>query len=332
MKFTFNRPKLYIPLLSDGSTHEVYSTVLTDEFTLRTPDALLNGLATEQVIQNCCPDIIDFNKIYICDIPQILGSIKIASGQSELEFSMTCPNCQNSENYEFDLLKFIPYLSSTKWKTPLELDKLIIYLSPPSYREFSIFSLEDFRLDKQLYQLKEIGEIGDNETRIINLMEQKRKLTLDFQCRCISKICTIDNFTITERKFIDEYFNQIDMNIQTQITNHIEEANKQCRLPEMNVTCQECKNSIMLPMDLDFSSIFRRRLVAMSEEEILTEFSNMSKESKRLTDETLKMIWYMRGAISYSEAMNLTVFERECITKIIDGNIEVTKKSGISFV
>ena len=332
MKFTFNHPKLYIKLLSDGSSHEVYSSVLSDEFTLRTPDALLSGLATEQVIQNCCPDITDFTKISMCDIPYILGSIKIASGQNDLEFSMTCPKCQNSDNYEFDLSKCIPFLSANKWHAPLELTGLVIHFSPPSYQKFSEFSLEEFRLDKQLYQLKEIGDSGDNEALIIKLLDQKRKLLLDFQCGSISKITTMPNFIITERKFIDEYFNQIDVNIQKQITDHIEEANIQSQLPNMNITCHECNNSLMLPMDLDFSSIFRKRLITMTETDIITEFDNMGKECKRLIDETLKMIWYLRGAVSYSEAMNLTIFERECISKIIEGNIEITRKSGLAFI
>ena len=53
----FRKPSLYITLPSDrmrgfSGVHPVYSMVTTDDFIIRTPDALLNGLATEKIIEN----------------------------------------------------------------------------------------------------------------------------------------------------------------------------------------------------------------------------------------------------------------------------------------
>ena len=39
----------------------------------------------------------------------------------------------------------------------------------------------------------------------------------------------------------------------------------------------------------------------------------------------------MRGGLSYEESMYLSTDEREMISKIIEENLEVTKKSGIPF-
>jgi len=43
------------------------------------------------------------------------------------------------------------------------------------------------------------------------------------------------------------------------------------------------------------------------------------------------MSWYMRGGISYEQALQLSVSEREIISKIIKENMETTKKSGLPF-
>ena len=45
----------------------------------------------------------------------------------------------------------------------------------------------------------------------------------------------------------------------------------------------------------------------------------------------MKMAWYMRGAVSIEDAFALTYEDREIISKIIEDNLETTKKSGLPF-
>jgi len=39
----------------------------------------------------------------------------------------------------------------------------------------------------------------------------------------------------------------------------------------------------------------------------------------------------MRGGVTYSEAMDMSIQEREIISKIIDENLETTKKINLPF-
>ena len=57
----------------------------------------------------------------------------------------------------------------------------------------------------------------------------------------------------------------------------------------------------------------------------------MEKECGTIRDEALKMCWYMRGGLTYVEAMNLSHGEREIIGRLIKDNLETTKKSGMPF-
>ena len=43
------------------------------------------------------------------------------------------------------------------------------------------------------------------------------------------------------------------------------------------------------------------------------------------------MSWYMRGGVTYEDVLNMSSDEREEIKKIIDNNMEVTKKSQLPF-
>jgi hypothetical protein len=57
----------------------------------------------------------------------------------------------------------------------------------------------------------------------------------------------------------------------------------------------------------------------------------MEKEATSIREEAIKMCWYMRGGLTYSEAMNLGFQEREIIGRLIKDNLETTKKSGLPF-
>lgn len=43
------------------------------------------------------------------------------------------------------------------------------------------------------------------------------------------------------------------------------------------------------------------------------------------------MAWYMRGGLTYDQALQLSVAERKIIGELIKSNLETTKKSGLPF-
>lgn len=70
----------------------------------------------------------------------------------------------------------------------------------------------------------------------------------------------------------------------------------------------------------------------MNEAEIIDFLESMEKSSKALKHEILSLCWYMRGSISYDEAMLLSFEERSIIGDIIKSNVEATKKSGLPII
>ena len=58
---------------------------------------------------------------------------------------------------------------------------------------------------------------------------------------------------------------------------------------------------------------------------------DMESQQKELRHELVKISWYMRGGLSYSEANALSPTEREIIANLVKDNLETTKKSGQPF-
>jgi DNA polymerase III delta subunit len=63
-------------------------------------------------------------------------------------------------------------------------------------------------------------------------------------------------------------------------------------------------------------------------EKLVKDYEN---DTKALKDELLKLCWYMRGSLSYTEAHLLTADEREAIGKLINENLETTKNTQLPF-
>lgn len=57
----------------------------------------------------------------------------------------------------------------------------------------------------------------------------------------------------------------------------------------------------------------------------------MDNECQQIKTEALKLTWYMRGGLTYDQAMTLSQQEREIISNLVKENLETTKKSGLPF-
>lgn len=57
----------------------------------------------------------------------------------------------------------------------------------------------------------------------------------------------------------------------------------------------------------------------------------MEKEVNSIKNESLKLTWYMRGGVSYTEIMNMSHNERAMIGKIVEDNLETTKNTKLPF-
>lgn len=57
----------------------------------------------------------------------------------------------------------------------------------------------------------------------------------------------------------------------------------------------------------------------------------MEKETSGIRREVLKLCWFMRGGVTYEEAMHMSQQERDAMSDIAKDNLETTKKSKLPF-
>ena len=82
---------------------------------------------------------------------------------------------------------------------------------------------------------------------------------------------------------------------------------------------------------IGYGKFFRTRLLVLDSDQIAKMVDDMEKEAVEIRREALKMSWYMRGGLTYDQALQLSVSERTIVSELIKDNLETTKKSGLPF-
>jgi len=57
----------------------------------------------------------------------------------------------------------------------------------------------------------------------------------------------------------------------------------------------------------------------------------MDKECHQIRSEAVKLSWYMRGGLTFDQAMALGHNDRIIVGELIKENLDTTKKSGLPF-
>jgi hypothetical protein len=80
-----------------------------------------------------------------------------------------------------------------------------------------------------------------------------------------------------------------------------------------------------------YVKFFRSRLLALDNDSIAKMVDAMEQETIGIRREILKLCWYMRGGVSYDEAMQMSQQERAAMSEIVKENLETTKKTNLPF-
>jgi hypothetical protein len=57
----------------------------------------------------------------------------------------------------------------------------------------------------------------------------------------------------------------------------------------------------------------------------------MESETTSIKENAIRMAWSMRGGASYEDILNMSTYERKVISKLIEDNLDTTKKSGLPY-
>jgi len=271
----FRQPKIYISLPSKGTYWPAGSIEMTengelpvfamtakDEMRFKTPDALMNGQATVDVIQSCIPSIKNAWLTPILDLDTILIAMRIATYGEKLEITSKVPVIEEDKAFELDMRTLLDKFMNVTYNNVLTHGELQITIRPMTYKQFTKTALKSFEEQRIFATINNEALDEPQKLEIFNKsFASLTSLTIDTIKTSIQQI-QVGGQIVTDANQISEFIDKADKDFYTAITKHIEQEKKKFETEPMRVeaTAEELERGVPetyeIPIAFDQSNFF----------------------------------------------------------------------------
>jgi len=271
----FRQPKIYLSLpsggkfypegsleVTDNNEYPVFPMTARDELTMKTPDALLNGQATVDMIQSCVPNIKNAWVIPSLDLDAILIAIRIATYGDTMDIDIKTPVTGEEKSFTVDLRIMLDGLISKEFGETFEMNGLTIHVRPLSYREFTDTSLKTFE-EQRIFALVNNEDMAEEE-KLQKFNESFRKLTditVGTLERSIWKIDAGED-SVTNPAWIKEFVSNAEKGLFSALTEHLEKQREKFKIKPLVIDATEDEiakgvpETYEVPITFDQSNFF----------------------------------------------------------------------------
>lgn len=268
----FRQPQLHLKLPSNGrwfaagslelpATGElpIFAMTAKDELTIKTPDSLMNGQATVDVVESCCPAIKDAWKIPTVDLDAILIAIRIATYGNKMEFTSVCPHCNSKNESALDLGNLLATVTCPDFDTTVKIEGLEIFLKPQTFYDVNLSGMRTFE-EQRLLAVVQNTEMNEQE-KLVKFNELFRNV-LNMTVKQISKnvgaVKMPDGTVVDNSEFIEEFFTNCDRPVWNAVKNRLVELAEASELKRIPITCDadDCGKPYETPLTFELSNFF----------------------------------------------------------------------------
>ena len=267
LKSYFRQPKIYISLVTKGIYNKpgtikgdatnlaVYGMTGMDEIIYKTPDALMTGEASVQVIKSCVPDIVDPWDLSVIDADLVFSSIRIATYGNTMSIAKDCDNCGEENEYDLDLAFVIDHFNSVKYNNKIYVDDFIIHTRPITYKQLTEFNLRNFEMQQKLKQADAVKDETEKQQFINQVWKDLAEAQQRLALLSVESV-EVGGKTVTDKAFIAEWLENSDQKITDAIQNHILNNRQAWSMPKHKIKCSSCGHEGEITLDLDQSNFF----------------------------------------------------------------------------
>jgi hypothetical protein len=271
----FRQPKIYFTLPSKGKywsekdieftengEYPVFAMTAKDELSFKTPDSLINGQSTVDVIQSCIPNIKNAWNMPSIDLDAVLVAIRIATYGESMDVNTTVPVIDEERTYQLDLRQILDQLISVEFQSILPVGDLVIHLKPLTYREFTNNALKTFE-EQRVFSLLDNEDISEEE-KLNRFNQSFRKLT-ELNINMISESIAaveIGEETVQEKSYISEFLQKADRDFYNAVIEHIEKEKEKFAIKPLDVPTEPedqekgAPETYQVPVVFDQSNFF----------------------------------------------------------------------------
>lgn len=272
----FRQAKLYLQLPSGGRYYPpgaidipdtgeipIFPMTAKDELIMKTPDALLNGQATVDVIKNCAPNIKDPWQMPSIDLDAVLIAIRIASYGEDLDITANVPGLDQKREFRVNLNTLLQKFMATTFEDELVVNNMKVKIRPLTYKEFTVTSLKTFE-EQRIFQVVNNEKITEQEKlkKFNESFVRLTDMTVAMMNNSVVSITTEDGTQVTNPDFIVEFLNNSERSFYKGILDHLEKQKAKFQIEPMKVRTSEedqeagAIKEFEIPVSFDQSNFF----------------------------------------------------------------------------
>ena len=273
----YRQPAIYIKLPSDGryydsntftptETGEIPILPMTakDELTFKTPDAMINGQATVDVIKSCVPNLLDPWKMVNYDTDAILLAIRIATYGETMDIRFVVPVTNEEQEHTVNLPAVLEDLGKVNVEDYATTSKgFKIKILPLDYKNLTKIQIARFEQQK-IYGTISSSTLTEEQkqTAFSKSFETLNTVNFSLLLDSLSEITTPDGVTVSDRQQIIEFCNKADSKTINEIEKKLSALRVQAQTPPLKIkaTDEQIKKGVPasyeVPMTFDNSNFF----------------------------------------------------------------------------
>tara|TARA_A100000172_G_C3042666_1_gene111128 strand:+ start:2217 stop:3101 length:885 start_codon:yes stop_codon:yes gene_type:complete len=281
LKQYFRQPSVHISLPSGGKHWPkdslqldesgeipVYPMTAKDEMLLNTPDALMNGSATVDVIHSCCPAIKNAWHMPVMDLDTILIGIRIASYGETMDAKVTVPKINESQEVQIDLRVMMDQIDKSAFEDMFALSNgLVVRLKPFSYKQLTDIQLRTYEEQRLISTVGSSNLTAEEKSaKYTEIFSNMTKLTLTNMMDSIHSI-KVDGKEVVNPLHIQEFVQNMTSKIAGEIREKISGQNKLGQIKPVKVKALDehvakgAPAEFESPITLDNSNFFASRFL-----------------------------------------------------------------------
>jgi len=273
----YRQPAIYIKLPSKGKYYpaEVFTPTETgeipvlpmtakDELAFKTPDAMINGQATVDVIKSCVPNLKDPWKMVNYDTDVVLLAIRIATYGENMDIGFRVPVVNDEQSHTLVLPELLEQLGRIEIEDETTTSKgFKIQIQPLDYKTLTKIQIARFEQQK-MYGTIDSSSMTEEEKQSAfgKSFATLNMVNFSLLVDSIKSITTPGGDTVVDRAQIIEFCNKTDSRTINEIQDKLSELRLQAQMAPLKIKSTEeqikkgAPASFEVPVTFDNSNFF----------------------------------------------------------------------------
>ena len=250
----YRQPSIYITLPSQGKYYNedvftptatgeipVFPMTAKDELAFKTPDAMMNGQATVDVIKSCVPNLHDPWQMVNYDMDTILLAIRVASYGETMDINAVVPVINEQITQSVNLPQLLDTVKNIKITDEGKTTNgFTIKFKPLTYKQITASQQAAYE-QQRTYAAIDGSNLSDEEKnrRFAEGLKKLTDLNYGMLVDSIASMTTPDGTTVTDVKQLEDFVDNAPSKVMSEIQNELVKVRTQAAFKPLKIASTE---------------------------------------------------------------------------------------------